>query len=164
MGIRGITINGRHYESPDAMPPDVRRTYEAALRMMRSIQEGGKGSDTTEVFTGQAGFSVIRKTVTVTGPRHGSVEELPLEVRQVLEDGRAQTPGTSPGAPTAHDQQLVVETRRPQIRTTVSTSTARLAPPHAVEPWSRQPKLRHLFSVLVFWVVVGLILWAFLGR
>jgi hypothetical protein len=50
MGDTRITVNGQHYGSPDEMPPDVRRQYDEAMRMMGTAL-AGKGSGTTQVVT-----------------------------------------------------------------------------------------------------------------
>jgi len=45
MSFSGITINGRRYESPDAMPPDVRRLYDEGLRAIeRGLQQAQGGT------------------------------------------------------------------------------------------------------------------------
>ena len=50
-----ITINGQQYDSPEAMPPDVRRLYEEAMRTVRPSLASGQSGGRTQVFTGRAG-------------------------------------------------------------------------------------------------------------
>src|SRR6059036_2682999 len=85
-----ITVNGQEYDSPEAMPPDVRRTYEEAMRMMPSSPASGQGGGSTQVFTGQAGpigaGVVVNRIITVNNRTYGSLDDLPHEARQLYED------------------------------------------------------------------------------
>src|SRR2546430_13332468 len=60
--IRKFVVNGTEYDSPDAMPPDVRREYERALRLVADMGKGGGPSGTTDktAETRQDGVSVKR--------------------------------------------------------------------------------------------------------
>src|SRR2546426_12685731 len=86
-----ITINGQQYDSPEAMPPDVRRTYEEAMRMVAPSLASGQSGGSTQVFTGRAGQHigasvVVNKVITVNNRTYGSVDDLPPNVRQLYED------------------------------------------------------------------------------
>ena len=77
-----ITINGQHYDSPDAMPPDVRRLYDEAMRTMgASLAKGMPGGSTPAGAPAprrKTGFNV---SVNLTGPgeRSGSPAPLPFD-------------------------------------------------------------------------------------
>lgn len=38
--MQKITVNGIEYDSPDAMPPDVRQQYERALARIKDLAKG----------------------------------------------------------------------------------------------------------------------------
>src|SRR5262245_2274095 len=97
------------------MPPDVRRTYEAALRTLGPALAGHKHSDTTEVIRDPAGRGVqqtivIRKTTTGSDRAHKSVDEF----RQLVE-GAIQEQGKTGDTPATPDPNMVVEAGRPNI-------------------------------------------------
>ena len=46
--IRKFVVNGTEYDSPDTMPPDVRREYERALRLVADMGKGAGPSGTTD--------------------------------------------------------------------------------------------------------------------
>src|SRR6476661_4485505 len=85
-----ITINGQHYDSPEAMPPDVRRTYEDAMRAMVPSPASGPSGGSTQVFTGHAGpigaSVVVNRIITVNNRTYGSIDELPPDVRRLYDD------------------------------------------------------------------------------
>src|SRR2546422_5031761 len=55
-----IVVNGTEYDSPDAMPPDVRRQYQRALQLVQDVAKGAAPQGTTErtVATTRDGMSV----------------------------------------------------------------------------------------------------------
>ena len=89
--IRKFVVNGTEYDSPDAMPPDVRREYERALRLVADMGKGGGPSGTTDktVETTQDGVSVKVHTkqvkYTVDGKTYDDLAQLPPEVRARVE-------------------------------------------------------------------------------
>src|SRR4030095_1629373 len=89
MGNR-ITINGQHYDDPDAMPPEVRRIYEAAMRTAESSLVSGERGWNTEVFTAQTGDHgsgvVVNRTITVNHRTYRSANEMPPEVRKLYDE------------------------------------------------------------------------------
>ena len=97
-----ITINGQQYDSPEAMPPDVRRTYEEAMRTVGPSLASGHSGGSTQVFTGRAdqrinASVVVNRTITVNDRTYGSVDELPPDVRQLYEDAlKGATPQGDP--------------------------------------------------------------------
>jgi hypothetical protein len=138
MIIRRITINGQHYGSPDDMPPDVRRAYEAALQAVAPRRAGDPASETTHAITGPNASLVTRTMVSV---KHGKAGELPPDVRRSLNSG---APGT--------------------VRTFVRLENPPPEQPVPIEAGSAQAKARQFLANLIFWVIVALVLWAFLDR
>ena len=82
-----ILINGQAYDSPDAMPPEVREQYEAALRLAGA--------------SGQAQTTIVRKNfiAMVNGKIVSSPSDLPPESRAELE--RLQATAGSTGVHTS---------------------------------------------------------------
>jgi len=165
MADHGITINGQHFASPDDMPPDVRRQYDEAMRLMRPDAAGPGG--TTDVQTHSSGFGlssniVIRKTITMNGQTYKSIDEMPPEARQQIERVlKAQgLTGSTPPAPGVYE---AIEIRKPK-----ALDRAAGAPPAApyvpIEPSNFPFKVRDFVGGLIFWVVVGLVVLAFLSR
>ena len=86
-----IVVDGTEYPSPEAMPPEVRRQYERALRLMQDAAKGAAPPGTTEktVETTRDGVSVKvhRKQVkyTVDGRTYDDPAALPPEIRARVE-------------------------------------------------------------------------------
>src|SRR2546428_4442955 len=86
-----IVVNGTEYDSPDAMPPDVRRQYERALQLVQDVAKGAAPQGTTErtVETTRDGVSVKVHTkqvkYTVDGKTYDDPSQLPPEVRARVE-------------------------------------------------------------------------------
>lgn len=157
-----ITINGQRYDSPDAMPPEVRRQYEEA---MRSI---APAADTTDVLTARLGplktNIVIHKTIRVNDKKYGSVEEMPPDVRQFVERGLEQARQASSDTSTTPGKRLSMKIGRPGIGTTLHlNSPSPGQPPPPIEPSATEENIRNFVFVLAFWVIVGLYIWTRLG-
>ena len=163
MSTSRITINGQSYDSPDAMPPDVRRLYDEAMRSVGPALAGGTGTDVTQVVSGSGGLGVksnivIRKTITVNNKTYKNVDEMPPEVRQLFQSGIQQAQGTMAVAP-GSGLHVNVNLGRPEVRTVFNPGGATPGP---IEPGSMQPGARRFLTTLIFWVVVGLLVFAFL--
>jgi len=158
-----ITVNGQQYDSPEAMPPDVRRMYDDAMRTVGPSLASGQSSGSTQVFTGHAGQRfgasvVVNKVITVNNRTYGSLDELPPEVRQLYDDaikGAAPHPKTS--------LHVSVNMTGPQVKTLDASSTPTTPIPFPIEP-SSNSGLRNLPVSLGILVVIGLVLWVLLGR
>jgi len=167
-----ITINGQHYESPDAMPPDVRRIYEEAMRTIDPSVASGQEGGTTEVRTAQGGFAglglktniVVRNKITVNDRTYGSIDELPADLRGMVEDALQQAKANGGVTRTTPHLHVSLNLGRPRVRTIAVSGVSPPTPPLPIEPSSTESSLRHLLSVLALLVVGGLVLWAFLGR
>jgi hypothetical protein len=150
------------------MPPDVRRQYDEAMRAIGPALAGDKSSDTTRVFgvpiaSGLQSNIVIRKTFNVSGHTYESVDEMPPEVRRLVESSLpAAMSATTSIAPGPHG---AVDSSRSKLTTFVTTTGS---PPPVqnlpIEPSTFSLKVRDFYWGLVFWVVVGLVGWYFLGR
>ena len=151
-----ITINGQHYDSPEAMPPDVRRTYEDAMRALRPALASGPSGGSTRVVTGHAGplggSVVVNRVVTVNDRTYGSLDELPTEARKMYEAAvRGATSTVS----------------RPETSVHVSVEMSR--PSESSMPGQRQTSdlestIRGIPEALATLVILGLIVWFLLGR
>lgn len=86
-----IVVNGTEYDSPEAMPPDVRRQYERALKLVQDAAQGATPQGTTErtVTTTRDGVSVKVHTkqvkYTVDGKTYDDPSQLPPDVRARVE-------------------------------------------------------------------------------
>lgn len=166
MTLHKIMINGQPYESPDAMPPDVRRTYEEAMRAVGSPSASRENDGTTQVFTGHAGdlgaSVVVNRVVTVDQRTYGSVDELPPDVRRLYDDalgGADPQVGSTRPKTSLH---LSVNLTGPEVRTV--DDPGRGPVPLPFDSTSTESKLRSLPVTLAIIVVIGLIIWARLGR
>jgi hypothetical protein len=164
MTVNKITVNGQQFDSPEAMPPDVRLMYEKAMRTMASLPAGRASGGTTQVFTGHAGklgaSMVVNRIVTVNDRTFGSVDELPPDVRQLYEDA-LKTPGTIHPKTSLH---VSVNVAGPEVRTVDGSGSRPTPPSFPIAGPSTETTLRRLPLSLAIIVVIGLVLWLLLGR
>ena len=165
MDINKITVNGQQYDSPEAMPPDVRRVYDEAMRTAGASLAGGQSGGSTQVFTGQAGplgaSVVVNRIITVNNRTYGSIDQLPPDVRALYEDALK---GATPQAGNAHPKSGVhvsVNLTRPPVRTLEDPAPT---VPLPIEASPTVSLIRSLPMTLAIIVVIGLVLWALLGR
>src|SRR5258706_2991223 len=115
-----ITINGQEYDSPEAMPPDVRTTYEEAMRTAGSALASAKNDGKTQVFTGHAGpfgaSVIVNRTIVVNDRKYGSVDELPPEMRQLYENALKGGAASQTAHPKTH-LHLSLNLEGPEVRT-----------------------------------------------
>ncbi|MFL5807834.1 MAG: hypothetical protein ACJ8CR_39650 [Roseiflexaceae bacterium] len=94
-----INFNGQEYDSPDAMPPDVRRLYELANQMLAD-QDGDGVPDLFGQVAGTSQANVIQTTqFVVDGKVYTSLDELPAEARQKYEQALGQWDANRNGVP-----------------------------------------------------------------
>ena len=116
-----ILINGQAYDSPDAMPPEVREQYEAALRLA-----GGSGQAQAKIvqshviamvdgkvvsapsdlppearaelerLRASAGSTGVHTSITVNGVHYASIDDMPAETRAQYERALAQLSASGP--------------------------------------------------------------------
>jgi hypothetical protein len=84
-GLAKITFNGQEYDSPEAMPPEVRQLYQMMTSMLADNNQDG----IPDIFAGSAGNvnSTLFQTTQfiVDGQAYSSLDELPPEARQKYE-------------------------------------------------------------------------------
>ena len=159
-----ITINGQHYDSPDEMPPDVRRMYEAALQAIKAPQAGQPG-EITQVFSsppdhGIHASMVVNRKLVVSNRTFKSADEMPPDVRQ-LYDAAMKGTGATAGQSGFH---VSVNTTRPEVRSFGGSNSGSEPSPVPIEPSDLESRIRKLPVSLAILILVGLILWATLGR
>jgi hypothetical protein len=111
-----IIFNGREYDSPEAMPEDVRCAYQTMLDQLQDKDEDG----VPDVLQGgSAGnvLGVLQTSVTFNGRTLEGVETLPAPMRRLLGDvfGHGKSRGRAPDA---------VDGNEPLVRTLNTTSRA----------------------------------------
>jgi hypothetical protein len=149
-----ITINGQHYDSPEAMPPDVRRAYEEAMRTLGpGLAKGGSTRLLTEHSGRLGGDVVVNHVVTVNQRTYGSIDELPPHVRRICED--ALRSATSP-----------VTRPETSVHVSVETTGSGAAPTRTGlrETSDLESTIRGIPEAVATLVILGLIAWYLLGR
>jgi hypothetical protein len=80
-----ITFNGQEYDSPEAMPPEVRQLYQMMTSMLADRNQDG----VPDIFASGAGDvapTLFQTTqFVVDGKAYSSLDELPIEARQKYE-------------------------------------------------------------------------------
>ena len=167
MNPRSITINGQRYDSPETMPAEVRRAYEEALRIMGTSLATPQPSDTTDVHTSQIGPGmtatiVTRRTVHTNEKLYGAAGELPPDACQLMQ--KFPPSGESASRPGGSNLRVSFELGSPKANAFVRVERPSPEEPHPFASWSSRPDARRIVFDLVFWVVVALVLWAFLDH
>jgi hypothetical protein len=97
--MANITFNGQEYESPEAMPPEVRQLYQMMTSMLSDTNQDGL----PDIFAGVAGDAAPATFQTtqfvVDGKAYGSLDELPAEARQKYEQALGQLDANRNGVP-----------------------------------------------------------------
>jgi hypothetical protein len=92
-----IIFNGQEYDSPDAMPEDVRRAYQ---EMLNHLQDKDKDGIPDVLQGGSAGnaLGILQTSVTYNGRTVEGLRGLPGPVRRLLQNviGDALSRGTAP--------------------------------------------------------------------
>lgn len=92
-----IVFNGTEYDGIDAMPPDVRTAYEAALESL-----GKAGGETLASLLKQGGGASIKATfrqIVVNGKKYSSLDEMPPDIRRTYEEAMASLAPGEPAGP-----------------------------------------------------------------
>jgi len=90
-----IIFNGQEYDSPEAMPAEVRQLYQMAAGLLADRDQNG----VPDIFEGgeAAPTTVVQSTqFIVDGKVYTSLDELPAEARQKYEQAGIQQHGTVP--------------------------------------------------------------------
>jgi len=140
-----ITINGREVDHPEALPPEVRRAYEDAMRGVSGPRDG----------------VVVENQIVVNGQTFRGPDDMPPEVRRLYEDAMAQV-RRGPGITVTHTGPTFSigfgRGGRP-ASPRVSGGT-----PRPIEPTVFESNLRNAVIGLALTVIGGLVAWALLGR
>lgn len=140
-----IVFNGQEYDGVDAMPPEVRREYEAVLRMVR-VEAGVGKLDFLVRWSPVRNIlnitTTVQRRIVVNGKEFKGVDEMPAEVRAAYERALAQAGG---GVTPAGDQ--------------AHSPPKAFRPPPLLEDDDRRGVLRRIAT----WVVIALLiaLWLF---
>jgi hypothetical protein len=86
--VTKITINGREYDGVEQMPPEVREAY---LLVMADMAKTGKASGV--VTRDATPHSVMRESFIFNGREYKNRDELPPDVRALLDKMPALSPG-----------------------------------------------------------------------
>jgi hypothetical protein len=159
-----ITIGDRTYDSPEAMPPEVRAMYEKVMREVRSLEDrNGNGiPDILEDEGGppSGGKVVVQNRIAVNGVTYRSIDDMPPDVRAVYEDVLTRV---------RRGSGMTVTREGPTISLELSRSSA--PNPQAGAPDGRPigstsvESSVHLTLVVAVVLVIGaLAVWALLGR
>ena len=90
--VTKIVINGREYSGVAEMPPEVREQYLQAVAALR----GAEGAAGAVAVTGSgAGKVVVKESIVFNGRKYNSLDELPPEIRSLVE----HMPRPNPGEP-----------------------------------------------------------------
>jgi hypothetical protein len=94
-----ITFNGQEYDSPEAMPPEVRRLYELANQMLAD-QNQDAIPDLFGQLTDMSQSSVIHSAqFVVDGKVYRSLDELPADARRKYEQAMERLDANRNGVP-----------------------------------------------------------------
>jgi len=146
--VTKITVNGCEYDSVDQMPPEVRDEYEQAMALLGS--SGAAAFKTLGAANkGVVSQSIVSEKITYNGRDYSIRDELPPEVRALLE----KLPKPSPG-------QDKTEVKIETTRTSFPSGRFILGSTHRAEDApERDPKIAWLLvSILTVVVMVLLFL------
>jgi hypothetical protein len=92
-----IIFNGQEYDSPEAMPPEVRKLYDMAAGMF--ADKDGDGAP--DIFEGMlSGQQISAAThIIVDGKSYASLNDLPPELRQRYEQAFSRLDANRDGVP-----------------------------------------------------------------
>lgn len=83
-----ITVNGVHYDSIEAMPPEVRQAYDKAMANLPALNDADAGG-VTNVIEGESPFIkygiAVRRRLVVNGTAYDDEASMPPEVRESFE-------------------------------------------------------------------------------
>ena len=169
-----ITVNGVEYESVEAMPPDVRRTYEEIMAKFPDMAQLAADGP-AEIREGSFGpvkvNTAVQKKIVVNNVTYENEESMPPDVRQAYELGMR---AMQSGDPTVKKNEIrmsfqlngphftVKKTSGGTSDTRPALSDPTPAMPRPIEPTSAENGVRVVLLVTAC-AVIGLALW-FLAR
>ena len=160
-----ITFNGREYDSPEAMPPEVRAGYDRAMAMLKN---GGKGTRANPRLNINMSTNV---RIVHDGKTYNSPDEMPPELRAKCATAMHQVDEDDNGTPDFLEGKSSSKTD-PQR---ASMQPSPFEPPPSLVPPSLQPPviqpdrssvrlivIAGLIILLLLLAVFGLVLYIFL--
>ena len=94
-----ITFNGQEYDSPEAMPPEVRQLYQMMTSMLADKNQDGM-PDIFVSGTGDGAPTLFQPTqFVVDGKAYSSLDELPTAARQKYEQAIGRFDANHNGIP-----------------------------------------------------------------
>jgi hypothetical protein len=151
-----ISFNGREYDSPEAMPAEVRQLYQMAIGMLADKDQDGM----PDIFAGMAGAAqpvqVHTSQFIVDGKAYSSLDELPADARQRYEQALGQFDANRNGIPDLLEGSPFAAQPAP-------ASTAAPAPAASSSPAYQEPRVTVIgetppLSRTMLMIVVGLAL------
>lgn len=146
--ITKFVVNGVEYGSIDQMPPEIRRQYLEAMEALRGV---GKKDGSNVPLSAAASGVRVEESIVYNGRQYKSRDELPPEVRKLLECE------SSPGAAGEPDDLVVKTTRTYPPKVHMSTRVSTDADDWPSQSTSGFPRLL-VFGLIVV-VVILLFLW-----
>jgi hypothetical protein len=105
--VTKITVNGCEYDSIDHMPPDVREVY---LQAMAALRETGM-QKMSGVIKKDIVSHTVKESITCNGREYKSRDELPPEVRKLLDNVSGLPAGEVSDVKIVTDRTIIPETR-----------------------------------------------------
>ena len=175
-----ITVNGVEYESVEAMPPDVRRTYEEIMAKFPDMAQLAADGP-AEIREGSFGpvkvNTAVQKKIVVNNVTYENEESMPPDVRQAYELGMRTLHDGDPNVKT-NEIKMSFQVNGPHFTFTktlggpspqtgmhpAGPATSEPTPPlpRPIEPTSAENGVRVVLLVTAC-AVIGLALW-FMAR
>ena len=102
-----IVFNGREYDSPEAMPEDVRSAYQLMLDQLEDKDKDGIPDVLQGGSTGNT-LGVLKTSVTFNGRTLEDVESRPAPIRRLLENVMGHEKGRSTAPTEVHGNEPLV--------------------------------------------------------
>jgi hypothetical protein len=143
-----ITFNGKEYESPEAMPPEVREAYERAMEIVNNGGSGIKSHVNIKLSTSVRFVD--------DGKVYNSPDEMPADVHQKYEIAMQQIDQNKNGIPDFLEDDVA---SKPETDSTSSPEPLLIEPDAPIAPMTPQPPvIAPDRSNGVLMVVAGLII------
>jgi hypothetical protein len=103
-----IIFNGREYDSPEAMPEDVRRAYQEMLDQFQDKDKDGV-PDILQGGSARNALGILQTSVTFNGRTVEGLGSLPGPVRRLVENVLGQREGSSTVPTETHGNEPLVQ-------------------------------------------------------
>jgi hypothetical protein len=119
-----INFNGQEYDSPEAMPPEVRQFYQMMTSMLADNNQDGM-PDIFADSTGNVKSTLFQTTqFIVDGKTYSSLDELPAEARQKYEQELGRFDADRNGVPDLLEHSPFGAVAQPPVASPVAPPTA----------------------------------------